>query len=141
MPANRVIDTLRVYEQGVEDPDNLSRDERMVYLLIEFQTYIDMEGWDHFFQTDKMRYYKELKGALKKIKDIDSLSVIENYEQELRSNGIAMDPTEISEFLDSQEETYLSNRCDWRESYSQRSDERWQKCREYLHKKGFELKG
>jgi hypothetical protein len=130
---------MKVYKRGIANPDNLDSDERLVYLLMELETYMDMEGWDHFFTTDKMRYYAELKGGLKSAGDKQSLEVLEHYEHYLRALGVEMQPNAIDAFLCVRDDSELDSCRDWRTDYNRLNDVRWQKVRVYLRGRGVEL--
>ena len=108
-----VVDPMDVYQRGLKDPDSLSEEELIVYLLIELETEMDMEGWDHFFTTDKLRYYPKLKSALQLIGDLASLRVINGYEAFLRSYGVPMRPDAITAFFRDRSAEIAHDR-DWR---------------------------
>ena len=50
------------------------------------------KGWDHFFTTDKMRYYADLKSGLVAAGDLDSIAVLDDYEKELRTRNVPFEP-------------------------------------------------
>lgn len=135
------LDPMTVYERGLAQPEALTGDERLVYLLMDVEACMDMEGWDHFFMTDNIRYYQELKHGLHVIGDSDSLEVIEDYEEHLRANGVAMEPDAIASWLRNQDDEYLQGCRDWREDYAKLTGTRWDKVKGYLHRRDIELVG
>ena len=129
-----------VYKRGLQNPDSLTPEERMVYLIMEIETYMDMEGWDHFFTTDNMMcYYDEFKGSLELIGDADSLEVIEDYERHLARQGIPFYPAAIDAFLCDQDDAYFANCRDWREDHNGFIETRWRKVADYLRSQNIQL--
>ena len=98
-----------------------------------------MEGWDHFFTTDKMRYYAELKEGLTAVGDQRSLQVLEHYESYLRARGVEMEPIAIEAFVCNRDDRDLKACRDWTTDYHRLNDIRWQKVREYLGRRGVKL--
>lgn len=137
--AATVLDPADIYERGLRDPEGLTSAERLVFILMELETLMDMEGWDHFFTSKSARYYPELKQGLVASGDTDSLEVLEDYERHLSERNVPFHPSAIEDFLGAQDEKYLNNCRDWREDYSRLSERRWRKLREYLGTLGFAL--
>jgi hypothetical protein len=133
------LDPLPVYSRGLADPNSLTPHERMVYLLIDLEALMDMEGWDEFFTSHVVRDQEELKSALKMIGDFDSLEVIEHYERHFSEHDVAFEPQAIDSFLCRCGPDYLRNCRDWRKDYSQFTEARWRKVSEFLHQRGIEL--
>lgn len=128
-----------VYNRGLSNPDALTPDERLVYLVQELKTLADMEGWDHFFRYDYVYHLVELKDRLRRVGDTDSLAVLDDYEQRLRLQGVAMEPEAVSVFLASQNAVSFENDRDWREEFSNASEARWDKIGAYLRDQGHEV--
>jgi hypothetical protein len=53
-----------VCNRGFRDATSLTPQERLVYLLADLESLKGMEGWDHFFTTNRMRYYTRLISAV-----------------------------------------------------------------------------
>lgn len=135
-----VIHPARVYERGLIKPESLSSLERLVFLLLDFQNVIDMEGWDHFFMDEeRLALYPELKQWLSDVGDRTSLAILEDYERHLGKHGIALEPNSLQAFLSRQKKSYFRSSADWRDLYTQAEDQRWQKVREYLNKHAVQL--
>lgn len=135
MTGSPLLSPLEVYRQGLKAPEALTAEERLVYLLLELETYADMEGWDHFFTTPLMRYYDELRSGLQAIGDPDSVGVLDHYAAFLSSHGVAMEPGAIEQFCcDQGTEAH-----DWREDYGRHAETRWRRVREWLGQRGIEL--
>ncbi|MGV3723259.1 MAG: hypothetical protein ACO1SX_20355 [Actinomycetota bacterium] len=94
-----ILDAYQVYDRGLADPDALTPEERLVYLLLEVEICADMEGWDHFFTMEQVRYLGELKAGLKAVGDRASFAIIEDYEQCFAAHGVAMEAEAVGEFL------------------------------------------
>jgi len=135
MLSGSVLSPLEVYQRGLRDPEALTGEERLVYLLIELETYADMEGWDHFFTTPLMRFYEELKGGLQAAGDLRSAGVLNRYEEFLRSHGVALEPDAIEEFCGAAD----TDGGDWHEEYSRLNEARWERIREWLRSRGITL--
>ena len=133
------LNPMEVYERGLRDPDSLTQSERLVYVLMELETYADMEGWDHFFATDKLRYYPELKAGLVASGDLESLEVLEDYEGYLASQGVPLQADAIDDFICSESAADLANCRDWREDYSRLGPERWEKVKAHLRRGGLAM--
>lgn len=134
------IQSLDCYQKGLKNIDELTPEERQIYILMEFETLMDMEGWEHFFIYDwHLKFCSELKQTLQVIDDSDSLSFLNQYELHLHEKSIPLEAEAIENFVFSQSESYFVNSPDWRELYSQFTEERWNKMSRYLAKKGITL--
>ena len=133
------LDAMEVYERGLRDAESLTHAERLVYVLVELETYADMEGWDHFFTTDKLRSDPELKAGLVSSGDSESVEVLEDYERYLASHGVPLEADAIEEFLCSQSNNDLANCRDWHEDYSRLGPARWEKVKAHLRRGGLAL--
>ena len=133
------LDPLEVYERGLCDVESLTQSERFVYLLMELETYADMEGWDHFYTTDNLRYYPELKAGLVAAGDHDSLEVLEDYEQYLASHDVPLETNAIDDFLCSQSDEDLAKCRDWREDFRDLGPARWEKVKAHFRRGGLNM--
>jgi hypothetical protein len=134
-----VLNPAVVFPRGLRDPEGLTVAERLVFILMEFEALMDMEGWDHFFTSTWSRYYPELKRGLAAAGDLESLEVLEDYEQHLRERNVALEPGAIDAFIVAQSDDYFRECRDWRDDYSELSEQRWRKVREHLGTLGLEL--
>lgn len=135
----RTIDASDVFERGLKNPDALTEAELMVFLFLDLQIIMEMEGWDHFFATDRMRFYPQLKSGLQRIGDAESLRVIEDYEALLGTHGVPMESDAIDSYVCgglAEDDTR-----DWREEYLAHTEQRWELVRRYLVQRGFQLIG
>jgi hypothetical protein len=131
------LDPRDIYERGLADVASLSSDERIVYLLLELETYAAMEGWDHFFTTDKLRFYSELKFGLLAAGDLKSLAVLEDYERHLAEHGVSIEPAAIDAFLCEQDDDYFASGRDWYGDFDALTESRWKRVQEYFTLKGY----
>ena len=131
------LDIDAVYRRGLADAKSLTPEERLVFLIVDIQICADMEGWDHFFVYSGMQYYQELIAGLKAAGDVESLEVLQDYEQHFRERGIAFESEAISDFLRDPPPEYLSSCRDWREDYTRLTDVRWKKVQDYLSSHGY----
>lgn len=135
-----ILDVVATYERGLDNPDALTLEERLIYLLLEIENLAAMEGWDHFFIYDYGRYFGEVKDGLRAVRDVDSLAILEDYERQLLQQGAAsMEPDDVHAFLRQQNDAYFESDRDWREEYDSLTESRWLKVKEYLRSKGMEL--
>lgn len=135
MPDPVQLAPLEVYHRGLKDPEALSLEERLVYLVLELETYADMEGWDHFFTTPLLRFYEELKRGLWEAGALPSFEVLERYEAFLRAHGVVMDPDAIEVFC----AEFEGEAADWREEFSRLTEARWNEIRGWLKQRGVTL--
>jgi hypothetical protein len=133
------LDPMEVYERGLRDAESLTQAELLVYALIELETYADMEGWDHFFTSDKLLFYPALKAGLVAAGDAESLAVLDDYERYLASRGVPLEADAIDEFLCAQADDDLTRCRDWREDYSRLGPERWEKVKAHLRRGGLAM--
>jgi len=127
---------LEIYERGLEAPAELSREERVIFLLIDLETCAAMEGWDHFFTSERMQYYDDMRHGLREANDLESLQLLEDYEAFFREQGVEFRPEAIENHL-----CHCEEECerDWRSEYDDLSASRWDHIRQWLKRKGFEL--
>jgi len=133
------LDAGEVYDRGLANCDLLTPEERLVYLLLEVEICADMEGWDHFFTMEQVRYLGELKAGLEAVGDRASLSVIKDYERGLAAHGVPMEAEAVAAFLERQGDDYFDQDRDWREEYTALAETRWRRVKEYLRGQGLQL--
>jgi hypothetical protein len=127
-----------VCHRGFADADSLTPQERLVYLLADLESLKDMEGWDHFFTTNRMCYYRDLVAGLEAAGDAVSVEILHAYEAHCRSYGIAFEATAIAKFLSDVPEAFWKSR-DWETEFELAKEDRWNKVEEYLRRYGYEL--
>ncbi len=130
-----------VCDRGLKDAGSLTSEERLVYLLADLETLIDMEGWDHFFMTPCMRYYSDLISGLQAAGDSVSVEVLRDYENHFSRYGVAFEPEAIAAFLCESPDGYESSCRDWQEEFEAAKETRWKKIEEYLAPRGYEIAG
>jgi hypothetical protein len=133
------LDPDEIFRRGHEDCVSLTPHERLVFLLLEFEGLMNMEGWDDFFTSRWSSYYPELEQGLLLAGDNESLAVLQDYETHLKAHGTSLDPSVLDAFLEGQSRDYFANCRDWREAYTRLSDRRWSKIRSYLESHGLSL--
>jgi hypothetical protein len=121
-----------ILNRGFGDFESLAPLERIVFVLLEFECLMEMEGWDDFFTSKWSCYYPEMKRGLLLAGDLESLEVLQDYETHLIDHGVSLDPSSLDAFLCSQNTDYFTTCRDWNEDYSQLKDHRWRKIRDYL---------
>jgi hypothetical protein len=120
---------LEIHERGLKGPEALNAQALFVYALTELQTMAEMQGWDHFFTSDRMRFYPQLEAGLVTCGDRESLKVLEDYEKHLAKHGVAFEPQAISQFIQTQNEEYFRSCSDWRADFMRLADVRWKKIK------------
>lgn len=136
----KTLDPTDVYKRGLEDPASLSPEERFVYLLMELETLMNMEGWDHFFTSEHlMLYYGELNRGLELAEDDKSLAILKDYEEHLTGHRIELKANAIADFLSKQNDDYLTSCRDWRNDFEELTEGRWQKVTAWLNSRGIRL--
>ena len=134
------LDASEIFERGLNDPQSLMPEERLVYLVRELEILADMEGWDQFFvSTTSAPYFEEMKAGLSAVGDLDSLAVLNDYEHQLSEQGIVMEPAPLGRFLATRSDDYFANDRDWCEEFSDFQEQRWEKIRQYLSERGIRL--
>lgn len=133
------IDTSKLFSRGLDDFGNLRDQERLVFLVMLFETRMIMDGWDDFFTSGWARNYPELKQGLQAVGDFQSVELLEDYEKHIRSKGVDFEPVAIDSFLCEQEGEYFAACRDWQEEFSHLTDYRWNKITEYMRQKGITL--
>src|SRR4051794_14025509 len=103
-----------VMKRGFPDITALAVEERFVYLLVQLETLMNMEGWDDFFTSAYMRYYDELVSGLALAGDLDSLEVLKDYEQHFSILNVSFTAEAIDQFLCHPPAGYLQQCRDWR---------------------------
>jgi hypothetical protein len=126
------LDADEVLQRGLSDCESLSLLERLVFLLLEFEVLMDMEGWDDFFTSRWSAYYPELKQGLVLAADEKSVEILDDYETHLKGHGVVLEPSALDKFLCSRENQYFVNCRDWRDDYAKLGSHRWSKVREFL---------
>ena len=95
-----LLDPMEIYDKGLRDLASLQGAERLVFMLQDFDNVMEMEGWDHFFLYEHyFIWYSEMKEWLRKIRDKQSLAVLNDYENHLNARGVTLSPSEIERFL------------------------------------------
>ena len=130
-----------VCDRGFKDAARLTPEERLVYLLADLETLIDMEGWDHFFMTLRMQYYSDLISGLQAAGDSVSAEVLRDYEEHFSLYGVAFEPKAIAGFLSEEPDGYASSCRDWQEEFELAKETRWKKMEQYLAGRGYEIVG
>jgi hypothetical protein len=130
-----------VCDRGFKNAASLAPEERLVYLLADLEALIDMEGWDHFFMTDRMQYYPDLISGLRAAGDSVSVEVLQDYEQHFGGFGVSFEPEAIAKFLSEERDGYISSCRDWQRDFELAKETRWKKIEEYLSHRGYEIAG
>jgi hypothetical protein len=134
------IDTFDVYSRGLTSLDSLDDFERLVFILVEFETRIDMEGWDDFFTSEfSFPLYPEMKNWLHKIGDHRSLAVLLDYEFTVVKAGFIFERSAIAQWVMSLSDQDLAQSPDWRENYTKLSGQRWAAVARFLERRGVRL--
>ena len=128
-----------VCRRGFKDAASLTQPERFLYLLADLETLRDMEGWDDFFTTDRMRYYHDLITGLEASGDSVSVEILRDYERHFSKWGVAFEPAAISKFLSEVPDGYVSTCRDWQSEFELAKEDRWNKVEEYLKRCGYEI--
>jgi hypothetical protein len=129
-----------VCNRGFRDATSLTPQERLVYLLADLESLKDMEGWDHFFTTNRMRYYRDLVTGLEAAGDTVSLEILHAYETPFSSYGVAFEASAIAKFLSDVPEAFWKSR-DWESEFELAKEDRWSKVDAYLTRCGYALAG
>ncbi len=141
-PTPIPINPLEVLGRADTDPQSLKPYEKLVFTLYNFDLIADMEGWDHFFTHEHhFAWYDEMKHWLDKIDDIPSLSLLEEYENHLATQGVEVNPAAINEHLCLANQNNFETPRDWRNDYSELRPRRWNKANFYLQQNGYQLIG
>jgi hypothetical protein len=128
-----------VSKRGFADADSLTPQERLVYLLVDLEAHKDMEGWDDFFTTNRMRYYRDLVAGLEAAGDSASVEILRAYESHFSTYGVAFEATVIAKFLSDVPEDFWSSSRDWETEFELAKEDRWNKVEEYLRRYGYEI--
>ncbi len=135
-----ILDPMDIYLRGLRDLSCLHGVERLVFLLQDFDTLMEMEGWDHFILHDNhFNSYSEMKEWLRTIGCHTSLSVLDDYEAHLSAHGVPLTPRDIGIFLNSHDQAYFDVCPRWREQYGELRGDRWAKAVAYLETQGLRL--
>lgn len=127
------VNVQAVYEKGLEDLTSLQTHERLIFVLLDFETLMDMEGWDHFFMYEhSLAHYPELKEWLLKIEDHASFAVLQKFEQCVNDPQALSSADAYERYCSSVSDTERINGPDWRKDYSNLSEQRWGKVAEFL---------
>ena len=136
------LDIQDVCDRGFRDATSLTSEERFIYLLADLELLREMEGWDHFFMTDRMMiYYRELIAGLEASGDSVSIEILQDYERHFSKYGVAFEPSAIRAFLSQESEGYMSSCRDWSSEFELAKETRWDKVEAYLTRCGYTLVG
>ncbi|WP_322114539.1 hypothetical protein, partial [Vibrio parahaemolyticus] len=120
-----------ILDKGLTNTELLTEEEWLIFVVAYLESVTDMEGWDHFF-TYNMSWYPILTNILQLASDAASLEIIENYKQHFINLGVSFHPEAIDSFLASANNGYYESCPDWRELFSEVSEQRWLKIRAYF---------
>ena len=134
----QTMDIEEIIDRGLSDEASLSETERLVYSVAYLESVSDMEGWDQFF-THSMGLYPALTKLLKLSGDFQSLSVVKNYKEHFKKNGVKFESKDIDRFLTNISNEYLDSCPDWREQFSDLSEQRWDLISRYFFSIGIKL--
>jgi hypothetical protein len=138
----RQLDPQEMYHRalGSNDPAAvLDEVEMLVFVVMDLETYMDMEGWDAFFVGNQSHLYPLLRQCLTAAGAARSLAVIDDYVAYHSTRGVPFEPEAIDELACRETEAVLRARPDWRSHFSDASGERWLRIGEYLRSRGIEL--
>lgn len=136
-----VLTLSAVYDRGLADLEKLVGVERLVFMLLDFDTLMIMEGWSHFFLHEHhFAWYAEMKDWLQQIGDHESLVILNEYESDVCSRGCEVSPEGIEELFLADDVDYYHRCADWCDRYSALDQARWAKAGDFLSLRGFELK-
>ncbi|WP_220718578.1 hypothetical protein [Agarivorans litoreus] len=127
-----------VLDKGLTNTELLTEEEWLIFVVAYLESIADMEGWDHFF-TYNMNWYPILANSLQLVSDEESLKIIENYKLHFAKLGVDFHPESIDSFLVSANSSYYENCPDWRELFSEVSEQRWLKIRAYFSSRGIKI--
>ena len=130
-----------VCDRVFKDAASLTQPERFLYLLANFESWKDMEGWDFFYLSYNFPYYHDLIAGLEASGDAVSLEILRDYEQHFFKWGVAFEQEAIRSFLADPLESYLSSCRDWEREFEDSKEIRWQKVEAYLKRCGYEVVG
>jgi hypothetical protein len=137
---SQTYDLIEINERGLQDKSTLNATEMALFILLEFDLLMEMEGWDHFFlYQHHFDGYEPMKSWLRKIGDEESLGFLADYESHLAQRGVSLVPRAIELFLNAQDDAYLNACPDWREQYVVLGERRWDKTSSYLERQGIAL--
>ncbi|MGD8113131.1 hypothetical protein [Vibrio sp. NTOU-M3] len=128
-----------ILDKGLTNTELLTEEEWLIFVVAYLESIADMEGWDHFF-THHMNWYPILINSLKLASDEASLKIIENYKQHFVILGVNFNPESIDSFLASANSSYHESCPDWREQFSEASEQRWLKIGSYLSSHGIKIR-
>ena len=100
----REIHTQAVYEAGLENPAGLDPQGYLVFVVQDFENYMEMEGWEGFFIAGRLSDYARLKVLSRDIGDDESLAVPGDWETYLRERKIPLTEEGISDLLQAEPE-------------------------------------
>ena len=135
-----ILDPIEIYDRGLGNLASLQGAERFIFMLLDFDNLMEMEGWDHFYLYDHhFAWYGEMKEWLLRIGDDESLAVLYDYESYLNAHGIKVSPSAINEF-DYDSEAYSLACNQWRDRYCELRELRWSKTIAYLELQGIQVR-
>ena len=121
----KTLNVEKILDKGLQDEDSLTQDEKLIYVVAYFESISDMEGWDHFF-TYSMEWYPLLTKILKLAGDFSSTKIIRDYKIHLKELGVAFNAQDIDTFFTNVPNEYYIFCVDWREKFSNSTEQRWQ---------------
>ena len=127
-----------ILDKGLKRESLLTDHEQLIFAIAYLESLSDMEGWDHFFIYN-FNWYSKLIEALELSDDQLSLNVLNDYKQHFIKLGVPFQAKKIDGFLLIADEQYFENCIDWRESFYEIADQRWNKVQLYFNRLGFEL--
>lgn len=131
------LDPDDIYDRGLNDLSSLQGPERLVYMLTDFDNFLEMEGWEGYFMSEaNFGWYAEMKEWLRTIGDEKSLGVLKKYENYLKKHNVALTADAIAEFVEVSEDSIGA---DLQDSYDALRTDRWKKAKAYLKTQGLEI--
>ncbi|UCH93245.1 MAG: hypothetical protein JSV88_23605 [Candidatus Aminicenantes bacterium] len=135
-----------IYEKSEKNFDSLSPIEKNIYVLYDFQTIYEMEGFSHFFRTDRNQHIPCLMQFLKAI-DAPNIQWVEKMVELIDREVPSWEADEIDAFLceakeeeiEDEDEIDSDDRDDWEywgDQFYELVDEMWDRVDAYLASKG-----
>jgi len=135
----RELDPNEVYDRALSrgGQAGLDEDERVIYVLKEFEVFIQMEGWFGFFTGSRAYLYPELRRSLELCGASGSLAVLDDFEAYLGRSGVEIEEEAIATWYEGA--SVPSPLPDWAERFTAQDDERWAQLRRYLASRDVKL--
>lgn len=128
-----------ILDKGLEAEEALTENERLIYAVAYLESIADMEGWDHYFTYD-MKWYPLLIDLLRRAGDFRSLGIVNDYKKHFDELGVGFEAKEIDFFLCEASDDYFDTCPDWRELFSDMSEQRWRLIAAYFKNIGVNVK-